>query len=89
VRQHLRRNVPGNLPDDAVVGLRLGKLRNRVMPQIVKSKTVEWRPNAAYYRPCIPHSGMSLRAAVAGRKPGTELPASDYAMTSANRSSVW
>ena len=36
VRQHLRRNVPGDLSDNAVIGLRLGKLRNGVVPQVVK-----------------------------------------------------
>ena len=46
-RQHLRRDVPCNLPDDAVIGLRLSELRDGVMTQIVEPKPVQGRPHGA------------------------------------------
>lgn len=51
VRQHLRRDVPSNLSDDAVVGLRLCQLGDGVVSQVVKSETVERAPASARRNP--------------------------------------
>jgi len=45
--QHLRRNVPGNLPDDGVIGLCFAELGDCVMPQVVEPQAVERGPYVA------------------------------------------
>jgi len=39
VREHLRGNVPRNRHNRLVAGLRFGKLRDGVVPQVVESKS--------------------------------------------------
>jgi hypothetical protein len=41
VGEHLRRHVPGNTHNGLVARLRLGQLRNGMVPQIIKAQSGE------------------------------------------------
>jgi hypothetical protein len=56
--EHLRGYVPGDLSDDAVVGLPFAKSRNRVIPAIMKSETVERGADATNIGPAVPIAAL-------------------------------
>ena len=78
-----------DIPNDAVVRLRLAKTRNRVMAAIVKPEAVERQPYNREYRSRTSYSDTSLRAVVDGPKRDNKSLALGCATRYAIRSSVW